>query len=102
MFISLCFLFDCGVVVGEVCSLCVMSVYSTDLLLYVFVWFICEIGRLFVYPISSALLIENAIVCSCQTSEGRTTERGRKEENMPDWSVFNISCGIQRKAYWLV
>ena len=91
---------------GEVCSLWLTSVYSTGthycmLVRCLFGVFVRLTDCLSMLAVSSAPLIENAIVCSCQTSEGRATERGREEENMSDWSVFNILCGIQR-AYWLV
>lgn len=95
-------LFDSSFVVGEVCSLRVTSVYSTGscYCMLLFGLFVRLTDCLSMLAVSSTHLIENAVICSCQMSEGRTNERGSKEENMPAWSVvlfwcaFNILSGI--------
>lgn len=94
--------FCCG---GEVCSLCVTSVYSAGscycmlerLLFGLFVRLTDCLSMLAVY---STHLIGNAVVCSCQMAEDRMNEK-RKERGKHAWLVccaalvcFNILCGI--------
>lgn len=75
---------------GSVLVVCDVCLQHGNLLLYVgetFVWYICETNRLSILVVSSAHLIENALIWSCQMDKGRRNEIGGKVESMPAWSA---------------
>lgn len=104
MFISLWFYLT-PVLLWRKCARCVWRLFTAQGVVIVCWWdvlafFLRLTDCLLLLAVSSAPLIENAVICPRQMFEGGTNERGRKEEGIPAWcvvlfwAVFNILRGI--------